>query len=104
VNSRYFNDSVIVYRSSSTRGSGGEIIKTYSTYLDVVGSFQNGSGQMGIINNQFAFRKTKRFFCNIVDILDTDRIIYSGKTYEIVNVANVAGHHLEIDLQARSTS
>jgi len=104
LNSRYLTDSITVYRSTQTRGAGGEIIKTWSSYIDAIGSFQNASGIESIINNQNAFRKTKKFFCDIVDILETDRIIYDGKTYEILNVSNVWGHHLEIDMQIRSTS
>lgn len=104
MNSKFFSDTIIVYRSTSTRGAGGEIIKTWSSYIDVVGSFQNASGIQSLINNQNAFRKTKNFYCNIVDILDTDRIVYGSKTYEITNVSNVTDHHMEIQMAIRSTS
>ncbi len=105
MDSRYLTETITVFRStSSTRGVGGQIIKTWSSYIDVMGSFQNASGIESIINNQNAFRKTKKFYCNIVDILDTDQIVYDGKYYQINNVSNIWDHHLEIDMQIRSTS
>jgi hypothetical protein len=106
MHSDYFNDTIIVlrYSTNSTKGIGGEIVRTYTTYIKVNGSFQNISGGWSQVKNIDAFRKTKKFFCNCVDIIDTDRIQYQDKIYEINNVSNIMNHHLEIDLQIRSTS
>jgi hypothetical protein len=104
VGSKFFTDDVIVYRSTIAKGVGGEIVETYSTYITIRGSFQNASGNWNESNEIEAYRKTKTFFCDIMDITDRDYLYYGGKTFEIVNVSNIAGHHLEINLQSRSTS
>jgi hypothetical protein len=104
MDSIFFTDSVTIYRStSSTSGLGGESVKTFTTHLTVSGSFQNASGDWSNKNDQEAFRKDKRFFCNVVDVLEGDKIRYNSVDYEVTNVSNMWGHHLEVDLQRRST-
>jgi hypothetical protein len=101
--SRYKTDSVVVYRSTTTIGAGGEKIKTYSTHLDIIGSFQNLSGSKSAINNIDAYRKNKIFFCDIADIIETDRIYYDSKFYNIIDAPKIWGHHMEILMEIKST-
>ena len=104
MDSRYKTETVTVYRStSSTSGLGGETLNSFTAHLTVLGSFQNASGDWSMANDQEAFRKTKKFFCDVVDVLDGDRIRYGGVDYEVTNVSNIWNHHLEIDMQRRST-
>lgn len=104
MDSVFKTDMVIFYRSSSsTSGSGGETIHSFTTHLTVLGSFQNVSGVWSNVNDQEAFRKTKVFYCDVVDVLEGDRIRYGGVDYEVTNVSNMWDHHLEIELQRRST-
>ena len=100
--SYFYNDSVTVLRSfssMSTRGIGGQLIQTWSTYIDVVGSFQKVNANWSIIQNIQDYRKNKMFYCDIVDIVDTDQIRYNGKDYFIVTVDPVV-NHLEIMLRS----
>ena len=102
--SRYKTEWVTIYRStSSTSGLGGEVISSFTTHLTVLGSFQNATGDWSNINDQEAFRKTKTFYCDVVDLLDGDRIRYGGVDYEVINVSNMWGHHLEVEMQRRTT-
>jgi len=104
MDSIFITDEVTIYRStSSTSGLGGETVKSFTTHLTVLGSFQNASGDWSLANDQEAFRKTKRFFCDVVDVLDGDKIRYGSVDYEVTNVSNIWGHHLEIDMQRIST-
>ena len=100
---RYYTDEVTSYRYTVTVGSGGEKVKSWTTSVTVIGSFQNVSGDWNVVNDQEAFRKRKKFYCPVVDIIDKDYIYYGNKTYDILDVQNIWNHHLEIELESRST-
>lgn len=102
--SRFYNDTVTLLKLAETTDTGGEILKTYSTYCDIIGSFQTNSGQWSENNDILAYRKTKTFYCDVsYQINDYDMIRYNSIDYEIIDVANQFGHHLEVSLQKRST-
>ena len=103
--SQFFTDTVTVKRYSTTSvGSGGEVVKTWSSQFDITGSFQQLSGDKRIDNAQNAFRKTHILYCPVADIRDKDLIVYNSKEYEITDVANQFNHHLEVTMRIRSTS
>lgn len=102
--SRFFTDTVTVLRSTNTRGTGGEVVRTWSTQFDITGSFQTNNIEWSVINNQEAHRRTNTFYCGYTtSILESDRIMYNGKTYEIIGVNAPFNHHVEITLKSKST-
>lgn len=44
---------------------------------------------------------THKMACDIADIVEADRVVSGGVTYEVKFVNNVAGHHLEVELEQR---
>lgn len=102
--SRLFVDTVTVLRSTSnTTGTGGELLPIYTTYIDVVGSFQSISGQSWQIVNQIeSFKKMKNFYCGLEDIVDNDRIRKDGIDYNILDVSRY-DDHINVVLESRST-
>lgn len=105
MNSDFFTEVATIERFSTfTRGNGGEIIETWTSQFDINGSFQKTSGEWTIVDGQRAFRKERMFYCDIADIYDKDRLIINSRTYEIREIQNVFNHHLEIELEYRSTS
>lgn len=103
--SYFFTDTITVFRSTSeTRGNGGEIIKTWSSYIDVIGSFQYQTGNRQDNNNIETYVNNISFYSEIVDITEKDYIKYDGKTFDIVDIIKPFNHHMEISLQFRSTN
>jgi hypothetical protein len=101
--SRFFTDNIVVYRAVKSTGLGGEKINTYTSYIDVIGSFQNLGGSKSAVNDIDAYRKNKVFFCDIVDVKEKDRIYYDGKFYNIMDAPKIWGHHMELSLEIKST-
>lgn len=102
--SRFFKDIVTVMKSTSVRGSGGEVVKSWSSQFDIAGSFQTNNIEWSVINNQEAHRRTNTFYCDYTtSILEADRIKYDSQTYEIIGVNSPNKHHTEITLKNRST-
>lgn len=97
----YFTEKYSIERYSTwTRGEAGQRIQTWSTHIDVLGSFQQRTGNKAINTSEQDFMRTFILYTEVADIVDSDRIVdvaTTGRIYEILTVKNLAGHHLEID-------
>jgi hypothetical protein len=103
--SRFFMDLVTVLHRSSSRGTGGQTVYTYSTFTDILGSLQNGSGQHNVSMDIDAYRKTKMFYCNpTTNVLDGDRIRFELKDYDVIHSPTIFNHHMEIMLQYKGST
>lgn len=77
----------------------GEEIRTWVLSTTIFGRKQNRSGTKSIINNIEKIRSNDRFYCNVCDITENDRLLIDGDYYNILNVNNLRGKHLQIDIE-----
>lgn len=105
VDSVFFTDTVTVLRlSTTTRGNGGEIVKTFTTLVDLSASFQNLKGNWIEVNGVAKYNIVPMCFTEWSTVVrKDDRIRFENVDYEILNVGKGFGDHLEIALQYRST-
>jgi head-tail adaptor len=94
--SQFYTDIVTVLKKSSTRGTGGQIVYTYTTTYDVYGSFQNLSGQWNIQTGILSHYKTPMFYCNwTTQIEEEDRLSYNGKMWTVVNTGRAQAFNFD---------
>jgi len=77
--------------------------KTYSEVTTISGRMRPLTGNEILANDKLGLKTTDRFYCDIVDIKEEDRIIdlNSGKIFEVKHPKNPMGmnHHLEVDCE-----
>ena len=105
--SQFYTETVILYKRSSTRGTGGQLVYTYTSNVDISGSFQNLSGTWDISQGIQRHYKTPMFYCNwTTQIEEEDRLVYDNKTYTVVNTGRAKAFNyddLECTLKYGST-
>ncbi len=96
------NKKVNVIRIIKTAGALGgwtEVNNVLHNNLPCRLNWKKGSEKIFFAKNTY-FRDA-RMFCRVVDIDVKDRVVYNGKTYEVVDVGNVdeSGRYLTLDLK-----
>lgn len=96
----FYDQTVTLFKRSSTIGLAGEIVNSYTSTADITGSFQNLSGRWVIDNGMQVHIKNPMFFCDpSTQIEEEDIIQYNGKNYYIENLGNAFDDHYECTLR-----
>jgi head-tail adaptor len=85
---KYFQP-VAIHRQTKSVNSVGEPVKTYALHITVDGLLRPLPAKEQRVADQNKTIATHRLYCRPADILTTDRIVESGKTYQIVSANDV---------------
>ena len=97
--SRFFKDTVNVFRPVVTEGTVGQVIKTYPgtpTIANLKGCLQKLKGKEIRYHEKDTVISDYIFFTSVVDIQAIDRITCGTQTFEVVSIDNAASIHLEV--------
>lgn len=92
----YQNLTLIKVTKIKMQGGGLSESKTGST---IKGDIQSIKGNKILINDKIVIDSTHRLYCDIIDIDENDRVKDANRTYQVMYVANIRNHHLEVDLK-----
>lgn len=83
----YDTDGVIQRKTSTKNGIGGQT-ESWVNHLTLKGRLRLLNGDKKVSGNKKTIDATHRWYCDVVDILETDRLIVKGKTYLIKFIDN----------------
>ena len=86
---KYFED-IDIERKVITSGKYNEEIVNWLHHITIKGRLRKLSGNEIVRSDQLQSIGTHRLYCYPADIVkETDRIVFNGKNYEIIDVNNV---------------
>lgn len=97
----YFKQDFTSQRNEKVDNGCGGWADVWSNYISSNGCIRGLKGDESFKNDKLTAESTHRLYCNILDIIKEDRIIFDGITFEVLFVNNVMqmGKHLQIDLK-----
>ena len=78
---KFFNTTVIYEKYISAIDEMGQEVKTWSVSTFTIGDLQGRSGNRNIAEYQEKAIKTERFYCKVVDIQSTGRLVFSTSAF-----------------------
>lgn len=85
-----FRYVITVERPTTTKDAYGGIVDSYVLHLTLRAAVKYGAGTKTIDNSEIFNTSTITVTCHYRDIVDTDRIIFQGYAYKILDIADVA--------------
>lgn len=101
----YFIPGFEIKRATET-SNGGIVEQSYLTIATVYGRMRPLSGTEIYRNEKNNYITTHRFYCNVIDIENSDLISKDGKTYEVklkVNPMEMS-EFLQLDCECKADS
>jgi len=98
---KFFTTGITVQRRTITRDAAGGTIETWADHLSISGRIRQLSGDDRLSADKDTVFATHRMYCMLADIVETDRVVFSGITYAIKFIENpmLYGRFLQIDLE-----
>lgn len=88
-----YNDVVDVYREVRTKNEYFESIIDYKVlYEGMEGDMQPYNSQLSLAEYGYNEECNYRLFCDVADIQNTDKVVYSGKEFIVKSVIKWDGH------------
>lgn len=95
---RYFEPGIVVERYTEGTDELGNPTKAWSHHLDIVGRIDALLGNEQQIAGSPTVVVTHMLFCPVVDIVERDRVMYQGRTYEVKFVDNPMNYNCFLQL------
>ncbi len=86
-------------RATTTLDSGNSPITTYAAYLSSVAMSLQISGGGEQLGTTVSSAGKGSAYCDYADILVTDRVIFNGRKFDVVNILNVNELNIYLKLE-----
>jgi len=95
-----YDTDVTIQRKTLTRDANGQPVETWADYLTIRAFVAQVSGEKRFQSGKDGHFSTHLMKCNVYDITESDRAVFSENTHEIMNVNQPNGaDFLQIDVR-----
>jgi head-tail adaptor len=86
----FYNTTAIVETFTASQDSYGQETKTWAVSTTVIGDKQGRSGNKSVITTQEGITVSDRFYCNVVSLNKTDRLVFSTNSFNYIGTASTS--------------
>ena len=99
--SKYYESGIVIQRLTQVSNGMGGYTDTWSTHLTINGRIRPLNGNERLSADKTTLFATHRLYCDVIDIKESDRVLYNSKIYQVKFVSNVMNfdRHLQVDLE-----